>query len=577
MVTPRSVSAAAACLVLACACRTERRPPGLPGEGPADLVLRGGAVYTMNAARSWARSVAVRKGKIIYVGDSTPPAKLVGPATEVVDLGGRMVLPGFQDAHVHPVSAGLELGEIRLYDVPTADSAVEVIRDYALAHPALKWIRGNGWQLPLFPKADPSKTLLDRAVADRPALLYAMDGHSAWVNSKALALAGITRDTPDPPNGRIERDPRTGEPSGTLRESAIDLVADSMPGYTDAEMSAALAAAQSEANSFGITAVFGANEGEQELKAYAAADQAGTLTLRVVAALTTGGDSAGASLLPRLRAWRARFATPHVHPIAVKLFADGVLESGTAALLRPYLDRRGDAGKANYSQPALDRLVADLDQDGFQIHVHAIGDRAIRMTLDAFERARERNGERDSRHSIAHLELIDPADIPRFRRLGVVANFEALWANGDEYLTRLTEPALGPARSRWLYPIASVVRTGAVVSGGSDWSVSSLNPLDAIEMGVTHLDPSRPGMPVWNAAERVDLPTMIALYTIDAAYANHLETETGSIEVGKAADLVILDTNLFEIPLGRIHAVRVLRTLLEGRTVYQAAPSAKVP
>jgi predicted amidohydrolase YtcJ len=213
-------------------------------------------------------------------------------------------------------------------------------------------------------------------------------------------------------------------------------------------------------------------------------------------------------------------------------------------------------------------VTAGLDRDGFQVHVHAIGDRAIRMTLDAFAHARAANGPRDARHAVTHLELIDSADIPRFRALGVVANFEPLWANGDEYLSELTEPALGPARSRWLYPIASVVRTGAVVTGGSDWSVSSLDPLEAIETGITGRAPGDRGPP-WNPAERVDLPTMLALYTINAAYALHQERETGSIETGKLADLVVLDRNLFGLPPGRIHEARVTRTLLEGRTVYE--------
>lgn len=570
MVARTLTAAALAATVLVAACRMESRHPVGAGEGPADLVLRGGAVYTMDAARSWARCVAIRKGRIVYVGTVGPPAELIGPATEVVDLRGKMVLPGFQDAHVHPVSSGVDLAEVQLDNVTTPEAAADTIRAYAAAHPELTWIRGAGWQLPLFPNANPTKALLDRVVPDRPALLYAADGHSAWANSKALALAGVTRETPDPPSGRIERD-RTGEPSGTLRESAVDLVADKLPERTAAEMSAGLARAQAQANAFGITTVFGANEGEQELEAYRVADRAGKLTVRVIAALAVGNDTTSRILLPRLREWRTRFGSAHVRPIAVKLFADGVIESGTAALLQPYLDRHGDAGTPNYAQPTLDRMVAALDSDGFQIHVHAIGDKAIRMTLDAFERARARNGVRDTRHSIAHLELIDPADIPRFRALGVIANFEALWANGDEYLTKLTEPALGPKRSRWLYPIASVARTGAVVTGGSDWSVSSLNPLDAIEMGVSHQDPARPGMAPWHPEERVDLPTMIALYTINAAYAHRQERETGSVEVGKLADLIVLDRNLFEVPIAQIHEVHVLRTLLEGKTVYERA------
>ncbi len=322
------------------------------------------------------------------------------------------------------------------------------------------------------------------------------------------------------------------------------------------------------ANRFGITTVLSAATDEAALQAYSAADRQGSLTFRVIAALHLG-DPLADSMLPKLRELRTRYAGPLVHPTVVKLFADGVIEARTAALLAPYGDRKGDAGKPIYDPAALKDLAAKLDQDGFQIHVHAIGDRAIRTTLDAFAYARARNGAHDARHTITHLELIDPDDIPRFRALGVVANFQAFWANGDEYLTRMTEPSLGPSRSRWLYPIESVFRTGAVVSGGSDWSVSSLNPLDAIEVGITHRQPDHPKQSPWNPAERVDLPTMIAMYTINAAYENHLERETGSIETGKLADLIVLDKNLFEVPVGEIHTVRVLRTLLEGKTVYR--------
>ena len=547
------------------ACAGERHGPA--GAGPADLVLRHGQVYTVDAARSWASAVAVRGGRIVYVGTDSLPPGLIGPATETVDLAGRMVLPGFQDGHVHPVDSGVDLNECDLNAAETAGAAAEVIRAYAGAHPTLPWIRGAGWQLTLFPDGNPQKALLDRLVPDRPAMLWAADGHSAWVNSRALALAGITRATPDPPDGRIEREARTGEPSGTLRESAAELVEAVLPARTAAELNAGLDRAQRLASSFGITSVFSANTDEGELRAFADADRAGRLRLRVVAALIAPGS--GDSMLARLRDWRARFATRHVRPTAVKLFQDGVIESRTAAMLAPYLDRHGDAGTPVRLQAELDPLVTALDHDGFQIHIHAIGDRAIRMALDALARARAVNGVRDNRHAIAHLELIDSADVPRFRSLGVVANFEPLWANGDEYLTRMTEPALGPVRSRWLYPIASVVRSGAVVSGGSDWAVSSLNPLDAIEVGITHRHPGDSAGRPWHPLERVDLPTMIALYTINAAWALHQDRETGSIEVGKLADLIVLDRNLFEVPVGRIHEVQVERTLLEGETVFR--------
>jgi predicted amidohydrolase YtcJ len=534
---------------------------------PADLVFRRADVYTMDAARSWASAVAVRNGRIVYVGSDNIPSGLIGPQTEVVDLRGRMVLPGFQDGHVHPISSGIELGECTLDDLTTAKALADSVRSCARSQSDRPWVRGGGWQLPIFKDANPSKQLLDLAVPDRPAILYAADGHSAWVNSKALELAAITRQTPDPPNGRIERDPGTREPSGTLREDAIGLVAKIVPPRTGRELAAGLDRAQKLANEYGITTIFSAATDEADLGAYSAAEKKGALTLRVIAAIHLG-DPLQDSMLPKLRELRARFAGPRVHRTAVKLFADGVIESRTAALLAPYLDRRGDSGTPVYDPAALKDLAVALDGEGLQIHVHAIGDRAIRMTLDAFAYARTRNGAHDARHSITHLQLIDPDDLPRFRDLGVVANFQALWANGDEYLTQLTEPALGPERSRWLYPIASVVRSGAVVSGGSDWSVSSLNPLDAIETGITHRPPGDTTQPVWNPAERVDLPTMLAMYTINAAYANHMDRETGSIEVGKLADLVVLEQNLFETPPEEIHSVRVLRTLLEGKTVF---------
>jgi predicted amidohydrolase YtcJ len=538
--------------------------------GPADLLLRGGAVYTVDAPRSWATAVGVKGGRIIYVGSDSVPAGIIGSGTEVVELGGKMVLPGFQDGHVHLLAGGVELGECTLFTLQSAAEIADSIGACAAARPSAPWVRGSGWELTAFPDANPSRALLDRIVRDRPAIFDAADGHSAWANSKALDLAGITRDTPDPADGRIERDPGTGEPSGTLRESAIHLVSRLLPERTDAELSAGLDRAQRLANQAGITSAHEAWAPESYLRAYAAADLAKRLTVRIIAAVDAEPDSTDIDgLVRRLRDWRELYTTPRVRPIAAKLYQDGVIESGTAALLTPYVGRDGDAGKPIYAQPRLDSLVAALDLQKWQVHVHAIGDRAIRMTLDAFEHAKEANGQRDSRHTITHLQLIDTADLPRFRGLGVVANFEPYWANGDEYLTKLAEPALGPSRSRWLYPIGSVVRTGAVVSGGSDWSVSSLSPLDGIQVAITRREPSASKeTTAWLPEELVDLSAAIAMYTIDAAYQNHQEQETGSIEVGKLADLVILEKNLFEVAARDIHAVRVMRTILEGVTVF---------
>jgi predicted amidohydrolase YtcJ len=534
----------------------------------ADLVLRHGAVYTMDAQRSWAEAVAVRGGRIVYVGSDGGIQAFIGPGTEVVDLAGRMVLPGFHDSHAHPISGGESLAECDLSDSTTMLGIAAMIHSCAVSHPDRPWVRGRGWPLPVFPGANPHKELLDSLVPDRPAYMRAADGHSAWANSRALALAGITKETPDPPDGRIERDPRTGEPSGTLREGATDLISRLLPDRTEAERRAALRLSLRLANRYGITSVYDASVDTTDLLTYQAMIAEDSLTARVVAALEVH-PTAGPAQVANLERLRERFKSARLRPVAAKIFADGVLESGTAALLEPYLGRPADRGHADYSPDSLKAIAIALDRAGFQIHVHAIGDRAIRMTLDALEAVRAANGPRDARPIMAHIELIEPQDIPRFRQLGVIADFQPLWAYADDYITRLTEPQLGPARSRWLYPIGSLARNGAVIAGGSDWPVSSLNPLDAIQVAITRRSPQAGAGPAWIPEEVVDLPTILAAYTINGAYAFGQETETGSLEAGKAADLIVLDRNLFEIPAEQIHGVRVVRTMLEGKTVWK--------
>jgi predicted amidohydrolase YtcJ len=540
-----------------------------PAPVPADLVFRSGAVYTVDAARSWAEAVAVSGGKIVFVGTNAAARAWRGPKTNVVDLSGKMLLPAFHDSHVHPVTSGIEAGQCDLHGLESPEEVLAAVRRYARSHPDRAWILGGGWELPTFPNANPSKGLLDEAVPDRPAFLTAMDGHSAWANSKALSLARITKKTPDPPDGRIERDPATGEPTGTLRESAADLVGRLVPPYTAKDYEDGLRLALGKANALGLTSLQEANASPQVLEAYREFDRRGDLTARVVAAMHVDPGK-GLSQVPKLVAERSEYGGRRLHPRAVKIFADGVLETRTAAVLEPYVGFGDDRGKANLDPALFDSLAVALDREGFQIHVHAIGDRAIRMALDALEAARRANGPRDSRHHIAHLELVDPEDIPRFRRLSVIANFQPFWANGDTYLTEMTEPELGPARSRWLYPIASVLHSGAVVAFGSDWNVTSMNPFDGIEVAVTHRSPSAGPGPAWLPEERIALPEAIAAYTAAGAYLDFTEKETGTIAVGKAADLVVLDRNLFEIPPSQIHEAKVLLTLLDGKEVYRA-------
>lgn len=541
---------------------------------PADTIFRGGGVYTVDAARSWAEAVAIREGRIVYVGSDAGLAPWIGPKTCSIDLHGKMLLPGFHDSHVHLVGGGIELDECDLNGLTTMDQVLEKVKQFAERHPAKKWIRGGGWPLTLS-GGNPHKELLDKIVPDRPVLLDAFDGHSSWVNSRALEVAGITKETPDPPRGRIERDPKTGEPTGTLRESAVRLVILKTPPYTHAEFVAGLRRGLEMANRFGITSVQEARVTDQHLNAFAELDKAGELTVRTVAAI--GFDNAKGMLqIPQFVEWRKNFQSKRLRTTAVKIFQDGVIESRTAALLQPYLGGE-ERGWLNHEPEVLKPLAAELDRLGFQIHIHAIGDRGIQSSLDALEFARDRNGRRDSRHHIAHIQLFDPPDIARFRRLGVVANFQPLWAWADPYIVDMTLPVLGPERSRWLYPIRSVANSGAVIACGSDWSVTSMNPLDAIQVAVTRRGLKQAPGPAWLPEEVVDLPLMLAAYTINGAYVNFEETETGSIEVGKAADLIVLDRNLFEIPTHEIHNAKVLLTLLEGKAVFRDASFPEQP
>jgi len=540
-------------------------PAHAQSAAPADFVFRGGTVYTSDSAHPRASAAAVTRGRITYVGDEAGAAKLVGAKTVVIDLRGRMLLPGFEDSHVHPASGGVALGECKLELDTTRAMVLAKIAKCAHETPGTGWLRGRGWQLPVFPHANPSRQLLDSVVPDRPAYFRSADGHGAWANTKALAIAGITAATPDPPRGRIERD-ASGAPSGTLRESAADLVARRLPARTWQDYVHGLRRSMALANRLGITSLTDADADTLMMLAYVALDSASQLTTRIMATQATD-PAAGAEQVPRLIAQRTRYTTGRVRATAAKIYADGVIEAKTAALLEPYVGTT-DRGPAERTPASMDSLVTALDRAGFQVHIHAIGDRAVRMSLDAFAAARAANGVRDSRHQIAHLEMIDTLDVPRFAQLGVLANFQPLWAYRDSYVHDLTEPVIGPERSSRLYPLGSVARTGGTIVAGSDWNVSSINPLEAIQVAVTRRDPDGPPGPPWLPAEVVSLDRILAAYTIVGARANFQENETGSITVGKAADLIVLDHDLTAISPFEIHATHVLLTMLEGHVVF---------
>ena len=541
----------------------------------ADLILFDGKVYTVDANRSWAEAVAVIDGKIAYVGSSSGAKKYKGPNTRLVDLDGKMVLPGFQDAHVHPIEAGMAYLGCSLHDGKSVEDYVLIVKECAQQSPEATFIDGGGWTMDLFEDGLPDKRLLDEVVSDRPVILKSASGHQLWVNSKTLKIAGIDAETPDPPRGRIDRYKNSKEPSGSLQEnSAMNLAFSTRPAYSADQMQAALQFGQHYLNQYGVTTVQDAllkldgNEAYVGGPTYMAMDRAGDLTIRVVGALVWNTDS-GLEQLSRITDARERFKTPLFSAPSVKIWLDGVMEVHTAALLAPYSDREdGYSGELLIKPEQLDVVVSQLDALGFQIHFHAIGDAAVRQSLDSLELARQKNGVRDSRHHMSHIQLFDPADIPRLETLNVVANFQPYWAWADKFITELKIPKLGADRSKWLYPIRSVLDTGAVVAFGSDWFVTSGNPLLGIETAITRRDPLTNFSDPFLEDERINLADAIEAYTINSAYVNFIDDETGSIEEGKLADLIVLDNNLFELAPNEISDAQVLLTLLEGNPVY---------
>jgi predicted amidohydrolase YtcJ len=547
--------------------------------GQADLVFVNGAVYTVDAARSWAQAVAVRRGRIVAVGRDDDVNALRGPRTEVVDLDGRMLVPGFQDAHVHPVGGGIDMLQCDLHDLATAEQYLAAIGEYARSHPDAAWILGGGWAMDAFPGGTPRASELDGVVPDRPVYLPNRDGHGAWVNTVALKIAGITRDTSDPKDGRIERDAQ-GEPTGALHEGAMDLVGQHAPPVSREESYAGLLKGQAYLHSLGITAwqdaIVGSTSWVDNLDAYLEAAANGDLTARVVGALWWDRHR-GPEQVEELVAARARGQVGRFSATSVKIMQDGVCENFTAAVLDPYLTKEGTPSEnrgISFVEPGLlKEIVIRLDAEGFQVHFHALADRAVREALDAIEAALKANGPGDGRHHLAHLQIVHPDDIPRFRALNAVANAQPLWAAHEQQMDELTIPFLGEPRWRWQYPFASLVRAGAVLAMGSDWSVSTPDPLEEIHVAVNRQMPPNyhhavERHDVFLPEERLELPTALAAFTMGSAYVNHLDPDTGSIEAGKYADLAVIDRNLFDHPVEEIASASVQMTFVEGERVY---------
>ncbi|MGV8852005.1 MAG: amidohydrolase [Rhodoglobus sp.] len=554
----------------------------------ADLVFTGGPVFTATGDEPTPGSVAVTDGRIVAV--ASDPAgeaavrELIGQDTEVIDLDGKLLSPGFQDAHVHAVWGGLDLIRCDLSADSTRDQYVARLSSYAAANPELEWILGGGWNMSAFPGGTPTASDLDLAVADRPAFIPNRDGHGAWVNSRALELAGITSATPDPADGRIERD-ADGNPTGTLHEGAMSLVNALLPETSPEDYARALGIGQEYLHSLGITAwqdaiLGGYGDSGDATPAYMEAAQSGALTARVVGALWWD-RARGPEQIPELILRRKHNAAGRFAATSVKIMQDGVAENFTAAMLEPYLDGCGhhtnNSGISFVDASQLISNVTELDALGFQVHFHAIGDRAVRECLDAVEAARAINGPNDNRHHIAHLQVVHPDDIHRFAELGVTANMQSYWAALEPQMVDLTLPFLGDPRSSWQYPWGDLHRAGTHLASGSDWSVSSPDPMAAIHVAVNRI--SAPGheegeYEAFLPEQSLDLLTAMTAYTAGSAFANHLD-ETGTIEVGKLADLVVLDRNPFAVPVAEIGLTRTEQTFVEGERVYLAPAQPK--
>jgi predicted amidohydrolase YtcJ len=536
---------------------------------PADVVILHGRIYTVNANEPWIQAVAIREEKIVAAGSNQAIAKYQGPATIVIDAKERLVLPGFVDAHVHMMAGAAQLEQITLNDARTVDEFQRIIKDYAVAHPEKPWLQGMGWVYSVFGKSGlPDKKLVDEVVPDRPVYLLAYDGHTSLANSKALQLAGITRKTPDPPSGIIVRNPATGEPTGVLKEAAGTLVAKIVPPVTHEQERDRMTKAIHYASSLGLTRLLSVGGDAERVELFNEIRQKGDLTTRLTMARFLDPPVAP-EIIKLLEENRKMYSDDWIDLNAVKYLLDGVIEARTAAMLEPYENTPANSGQLYFDPDKYKESVTQLDRLGFPISTHAIGDRAIRLALDAYEAAHRTNNNTDARDRIEHIE--DPAaeDIPRFGKLGVIAGMQPLHATPDTNTLTVWSGNIGLQRALQAFPWNSIRSGGAQLCFGSDWPVVMLNPLPGLQILLTR--ETADGRPAggWHPNERLTLEQAIQGYTMGGAIAARREKTEGSIEVGKLADVIVLSQDLFKMAPNQIGKTKVLMTMVGGKVVYR--------
>lgn len=538
---------------------------------PADILIVHAKVYTVNAQTPWAQAVAIRHGKIVAVGSDEVVEKMRGIDTKRIDAGGKLVLPGFTDCHVHFLEGSIALGQVSLDGLTTVAEIQSRLREYAAKHPGDSWILGRGWNYAVFGEAAlPDKKYLDELFPNRPVFLEGYDGHSDWVNSKALSLAGITKSTLDPVNGFIVHDPQTGEPTGALKEDADALIRKVIPKLEEVDKLKALRAGVKWANQNGITRVHSAGGDFEILPLLDQLRQDKQLSVRFYVSYRLDAYELRKEDLDAIEGARKKYRDDWIDTNAVKMMLDGVVETHTAALLAPYADQPSTKGAIFWELPKYQYAVTELDKRGIQLFTHAIGDYAVRTALDTYELAEQKNHSKSRRPRIEHLETIAASDIPRFAKLGVIASMQPLHSYPDADTLDVWARNLGPDRASRAWVWKSISNDGGRYAFGSDWPIVTLNPWEGVQTAVTRQTSNGKPPGGFAPSQRLTVAQAVAGYTIGAAYAGRREKTEGSIETGKVGDMIVVDRNIFEIDSHQIGETKVVTTIVGGKIVYEA-------